>query len=209
MHASARTAVLVLVTACAGRVEASATDATAGSTGAGASEAATAAASTGGEDGVADACAAMFDELDAQGERTCGCEVDAGNYPDVAACISANATEAQRACVCPLWAADPGNAAAATCAAAAERAYTRCSKDVHCDDVVGYQGCVDEYVALYAACPRFASATTAAVEIQCEGAEATSCGSGEQVPTRWVCDGEADCADGSDEAQCAGVRPGR
>lgn len=151
---------------------------------------------------VAAACEASFAARQTADEATCACEVEAGAYPDPAACLAAIGAPYASSCYCDLVAPEPANAAAVVCAAEAAEALAGCVQPLTCADAPARQACRVEHLQASGRCDPLVTESLAAVQIQCLGEPASVCGSGESIPAGWVCDGQPDCEDMSDESDC-------
>ncbi len=153
---------------------------------------------TGGDDALTD-CQTWYGEGDKQVQKQCTCEVESGVYPDIRTCL-ADLIPVDGDCECPIYAADPANASWLECLAAAEQAFTVCDAAVACDDVAGQEMCFELFFMYDCGLP--SKASRGERDLQCFDATPFMCGSGEQVPVSYSCDGEPDCMDMSDEAMC-------
>lgn len=152
-----------------------------------------------------------IDEVCADGESAaeqvdmyrCGCYVQEGLYPDMEACLD-NQSQDQLApgCSCTIYAQHPDEMAFVTCYSDAVRSLAKCLGKMNCAEKAGQDLCVSIYFDELTGCGAPAKQTVAQIEIECGGAVPIACGSGEVVPVHWLCDGEADCADESDELDC-------
>ncbi|MDC0715617.1 low-density lipoprotein receptor class A repeat-containing protein [Nannocystis bainbridge] len=138
-------------------------------------------------------------------EQYCPCAVEFGFDPDVATCEEGRDPDSDGyvACLCELEAAEPMHAAYVDCRTAAELAYHECMAPVTCEqyDTQPEWDCSGAFSGAYSACGKQFPAATVAIEGQCEDSPPFTCESGDVVPGTFICDGEADCADMSDEAE--------
>lgn len=157
---------------------------------------------TTGDPGIAEDCAAGDAASDQVQTQRCTCEVEAGNFPDVEACLTAGPPAPPEGCACQVYAGLPEEAEFVGCSSAAVVAFAACMAPLMCADQAAIMACTEDYFTALEDCGAPMTSTLAQLEIQCGGAEASMCGSGETIPATWVCDGQADCADMSDEADC-------
>ncbi|MCY1007221.1 hypothetical protein OV079_16985 [Nannocystis pusilla] len=129
----------------------------------------------------------------------CPCEVTEGNYADVDGCIADFVAAANDPCLCDLEA-DPAHAPYVACLADAAVRYQDCLAPLMCSDEDAFYTCNGTYADAVAACDEPAKASVGAVSILCDGTPAFTCGAGGTISTHYVCDGEPDCKDMSDEA---------
>lgn len=151
---------------------------------------------------IAAACEAGAAARQKADEATCTCEVEAGAYPDIGACIAAVGAAYTPTCYCDLVAAEPDNADAATCQGDAADALADCVTPLACADAAARQACRFDYLQAIGGCPALARRTLADVTLQCLGEPAFACPSGEAIPAAWACDGQPDCMDMADESDC-------
>lgn len=153
---------------------------------------------TGGEGPVAD-CQTQYAEMAKQNEWDCGCQVEAGLYPDVPTCLEDWFME-DPSCLCPILAADPDNAGFLACIAAGEQTFSACITPLACDDANAYDACVQAYFEATATCGEPTKASNGEVGLQCFDTPPFMCESGETIPDLYTCDQEPDCPDMSDES---------
>lgn len=177
--------------------EATTGDGTGGGTGDGSTG-----AGTGGDPGILADCMAGDMASDQAHMNTCACDVEAGTYPDLDACLMAGPMPPPEGCACQVYASSPAEAGFVGCSSAAIVAFAACLEPLMCADAAPRMKCTDDYFAALSDCGSPMTATLAQLEIQCGGAAPSMCGSGETIPDTWLCDGQADCADMSDEADC-------
>lgn len=159
--------------------------------------------STGGTTGGDDALTDCENRITAQWQQLewdCQCMVESGEYDDVATCLMEIDVTGDEPCLCPLLAADPGNADYLECFAHAEQALAACILALSCTDADAYSACVTTYFEQYIQCGEPTKSSVGQVDVQCYGAPSFTCGSSEKIPESYVCDLEPDCPDKSDEA---------
>lgn len=133
----------------------------------------------------------------------CTCDVQDGLYPTIEVCLDMQGQEQLvTGCSCDVYAQHPVEAAFIACQTDAVTSLAKCLNKMNCAEKTGQELCVSIYFDALKQCPQPTKATTAQLEIECGGAVPMKCGSGEAVPLYWLCDGEADCADMSDESDC-------
>ena len=73
---------------------------------------------------------------------SCGCSVEAGDYPTLRECLAVNGTTPEEdACTCEVFAADPQNAAFVACQTEAFAAFVACIAPLACTDDGGIEAC--------------------------------------------------------------------
>lgn len=156
---------------------------------------------TGEPPGIAENCAAgelAAVEVDL---FTCGCDVEAGLFETVEDCLAVLGQGLiVPGCSCGVYAQHPEEAGFIACYAEAVTSFAQCLGKMTCVDEPGQMLCAKLYFGALEACGAPMKSTVAALEIACHGVAPMECGSGEQIPYTWACDGEPDCADMSDEA---------
>lgn len=179
-----------------------ATDATTGGT-SGATDATTD-ATTGEAPDLRELCLLSFANGQAIVEEQCGCAVDLGEYPDVAACLAeVDGGTATDACKCDVYDHYPETEAGLECATPVQATLLACVDGVDCVmELDAFSECLDAYFMAIQMCAGPPKAALAEVALVCEGMPPFMCGSGESIPEGWVCNLEVDCMDGSDEMNC-------
>ncbi|MCA9636187.1 MAG: LDL receptor domain-containing protein, partial [Myxococcales bacterium] len=130
----------------------------------------------------------------------CECEVAAGNFADVDACLADLGFDPQVACTCAIMATYP-QGPHFECLGPVTADFATCMKTTGCDDLDALDLCF--FTLLDAGdCPDSDQAAEAQVRFECYGDAPFACGSGETIPETWVCDLDDNCADGSDESRC-------
>ena len=133
----------------------------------------------------------------------CSCQVQDGLYPDMEACLAKQGEEQfANGCSCEVFADHPEDLEFMTCYSDAVKNLAKCLAKMDCSEKSGQDLCVDIYFGAIEDCPQPAKETLGQLAIQCGGEVPIMCGSGETIPAAWQCDGEADCADESDEYDC-------
>ncbi len=143
-------------------------------------------------------CTAVYAAEAAFATWSCQCQLDQGLITDLDACLADFIDPAGDTCACQLLAADPTQAAGLACLAGAA-AQATCVTDLGCD-MAAFIDCALPYIDAQASCGDLPH--SAAVELQCRGADIITCGDGERIPDTFACDGVDDCADLSDETGC-------
>ncbi len=139
----------------------------------------------------------------------CACQVEAGEYASVEYCWAAygGPSEPPPLADCTAEALDGHSGAKPyfECNTALAREYADCLAAASCDVDIQFE-CTDEYYTkLDLECETLPYEYSVLITEACYGftlPDPYTCGSGESIPDNWVCDGEADCADGSDEVDC-------
>ncbi|MCY1059614.1 hypothetical protein [Nannocystis sp. SCPEA4] len=73
---------------------------------------------------------------------SCACEVEAGDYPTLRACLAESGTTPEEdACTCEVFAADPRNGAFVACQTEAFAAFVACIMPLDCADDGGTEAC--------------------------------------------------------------------
>jgi hypothetical protein len=93
---------------------------------------------------------------------------------------------------------------ALTCAAAARTSFLECIRQSTCLDFAHQLDCQIEYVKV-SDCPSIPWDVWVRNQVECIGdlpPEEHVCADGTKINAAWVCDGEADCPDASDEHLC-------
>lgn len=157
-------------------------------------------ATTGGSEIEMD-CAAGVAASEQIEEHLCGCEVEAGIYPDLASCLASQPVDLDPACRCGVYSKHPEDGALVACLSHAVTEYLDCMVPAMCAEKP-LDTCVQAYFKALESCGSFSNETLADVEIVCNQQEGHKCGSGEVIPESWLCDDVADCVDMSDEAGC-------
>lgn len=149
----------------------------------------------------------QFNAADLEGlEKYCSCAVESGSYPDVDACIAAQSEEqSENDCMCQIEAEDPAHAPYVACLAQANAGYNVCVAPLACKE---YQElgpleseCFSAFLDANQVCYKISAAAVLAFEACDDWGPPFICGSGEPVPNIYLCDGDNDCADMSDEAE--------
>ncbi|MDC0718951.1 hypothetical protein [Nannocystis bainbridge] len=150
------------------------------------------------------ACEKQAIATQAAADLRCPCEVEAGAYPDVGGCVADLVATANTSCVCDLEA-DPLHAPYVACLADAAVGYQGCLEPLGCAQEDAYFTCNGQYADAVAACDKAAKASVGALTIQCNGGPAFACSGGGTISAQYVCDGQPDCKDMSDEAEATCV----
>jgi hypothetical protein len=143
----------------------------------------------------------FFASQDGLFETVCQCAVESGAFGSVTECQAEISDDTSDSCVQGVLE-DNESAVSDTlrCLAGAYDDYSSCMASNGC----GTDPCETAFENAADACPELPVAVESAIETQCDGGsgETFTCGDGETVPADYVCDDEADCSDGSDEANC-------
>ena len=136
-------------------------------------------------------------------EAQCKCEVEDGEYPDVASCVADSDTmpEAQD-CICMVYAQNPETKESLDCVSTPQKAVVDCLMKAGCADEPAVEACYDAYFVAVSECPASSEAVNNQISLECLGESPFMCGSGEQIPESSKCDFSEDCMDGSDEKDC-------
>lgn len=159
-------------------------------------------ASTGQAPG--DSCAQYMAADLADTQSFCTCAVEVGEYPAVEACVVENTNAEEADCLCQVGAMGPEHAQYVVCLAEAVAGYAACVEPLSCEEKVGLgpmeEACFEAFLAANHVCDRLSIEAVLADEACLEYGPPFKCGSGESIPNSYVCDGDNDCADSSDEA---------
>lgn len=182
------------------------TEATAGETTSGGTSGteATTEATSGGDPELRALCLTSFANGQAIREAQCGCAVDQGEFPDVAACLAAGGGgTATDECRCDVYEGYPEAKPGLECATPAQATLLACLDGVDCEaGTEAFSACLEPYFMAIGMCAGPPKPALAEVALRCERIPPFMCGSGEAIPETWKCDLMVDCADGSDEMGC-------
>ncbi len=150
-------------------------------------------------------CKAALDNMLLAQTAECECDVMAGEFPDLATCLGGDPDSRGDYCPCEVYARHPESKASIDCLATGAAAYASCNEAAVCSDPDAFDACGGAFFMALFQCEQASEALQAELDASCGGVggeDGFTCGSGEQVPVRWRCDGEPDCDDGSDEQDC-------
>lgn len=149
-------------------------------------------------------CASLLSRNVEAVQDLCQCDVEAGVWSDLKACMDYNGVDAAAVeCECSVYVDYPDLEPSFDCLDLAVAAYLECVAPHDCSAVVAREACLSDYTMAGDLCPSMHdNAAAGEVEILCHGAPAFMCMDGGQVPEAWTCDLEPDCGDGSDESGC-------
>lgn len=151
---------------------------------------------------VAAGCADGYAARTRADDAICRCEVAAGTYADDASCRLALGVKYEEACYCGLVTAEAADGASVVCLAEASEELADCVEPLACADAAARDACRFEFTQRLGMCDPLQRRTLADVQLECLGEPAYACPSGEAIPQDWVCDGQGDCKDMSDESDC-------
>lgn len=160
---------------------------------------------TGTTSGDLNACGDLNAARHQNDEIYCACATEAKLYQDVDACIASLQAEGQQwlDCMCELESSDPMHAEYIECWAEAEAGYAMCTKSIDCSDLLSLgeseSQCNSAFLGALHICYKTSKEAVLAEEECVDGVPPFTCGSGEPVPHVYLCDGEPDCMDMSDE----------
>jgi len=175
-----------MTTTSGGTDTTSATDTTSGTT------------DTGADDG---ACATHHQALYDAFAADCACAVEAGDYPDIDACLTDRGAS-DGTCECGVYAGYPAAQLFFTCTRPFAEELAECIKSINCDDD-SFGECLFGFIfPASEACGEGDATAQNDALITCSDEEPFICDDGQQIPGSWACDGVADCDDGSDEQDC-------
>lgn len=101
---------------------------------------------------------------------SCGCSVEAGDYPTLRECLAANGTTPEEdACTCEVFAADPQNAAFVACQTEAFAAFVACIAPLACTDDGGIAACYAQLGSASTTCEQPAPDVFREIAMNCEG----------------------------------------
>ncbi|MCY0991690.1 hypothetical protein OV203_31395 [Nannocystis sp. ILAH1] len=101
---------------------------------------------------------------------SCGCSVEAGDYPTLRECLEANSTTPEEdACTCEVFAADPQNGAFVACQTEAFAAFVACIAPLACADDGGIEACYAQLGSASTICEQPVPDVFREISMKCEG----------------------------------------
>jgi hypothetical protein len=101
---------------------------------------------------------------------SCGCSVEAGDYPTLRECLAVNGTTPEEdACTCEVFAADPQNGAFVACQTEAFAAFVACIMPLACADDGGVEDCYAQLGSASTTCELPAPEVFREIAMKCEG----------------------------------------
>jgi hypothetical protein len=155
---------------------------------------------TDGTTGDAGACLGYAASMEAGFTIHCTCEVAAGNFPDLNACL-VEVGAADGECACGVYDKYPDMLEYTACLAPYAAMFHDCMKATTCADGDALFDCLFDTFA-EPGCGDPNEAADFDVALQCSDKPPFTCGDRTQIPGDWACDGIDDCEDGSDEQGC-------
>lgn len=147
---------------------------------------------------------AILAEYATQDAILCPCEVEEGKYESVQQCEGRHVlTDDERECIHGvLMRSKDAVVESLWCMLDAEEAFTACVEKVTCA-TPGRLDCAIAHSEAIGPCD-LPSPVAAEIEVDCFGAPMLRCMDGQIITEEMLCDGDADCADGTDERNCPG-----
>ena len=137
-------------------------------------------------------------------ENFCACAVEVGRYAEIEACLAANSDGEEGDCYCQIEEMDPAHAEYVACMAEAVAGYTACVAPLSCEEQIDLgpleNECFGAFLAANHVCYKLSAGAVLAEEACLDVGPPFMCKSGEPIPNLYVCDGDDDCKDMSDEA---------
>ncbi|MCY1004910.1 low-density lipoprotein receptor class A repeat-containing protein [Nannocystis pusilla] len=134
----------------------------------------------------------------------CACAVEVGRYAEIEACVTANSDSSESDCFCQIEAMGSAHAEYVACLAEAVEGYTACVAPLTCDEQIDLgpqeNECFGAFLDANHVCYKLSTEAVLAEEACLDVGPPFMCNSGEPIPNTYVCDGDDDCEDKSDES---------